>query len=911
MDKESDSTTGYTQDAAQGAAQEALKLLAPLPSGALPLDGEWSVALAEPGQATDEKFAAADFADAHWKKVFLPHLRYATRERDTLWHRHHFTLQPPPGEHILLRFGGAFYETQAWLNGVPLGAHQGYFQPFGFDISDRLQPGENVLAVRCRFPIEAEAFKRKTTITGIFADWDCKPYPSMYYPNLPAPHEWSAPLGLWQPVHWRSTGALLVEAFNIFPSQIEGLDWEKMRAAAAILHVALRVHNLARQPQEAHLHLALAAHNFAVEAADNASSITYECSLHLESGERRTVEFDLEMPQPRLWFPWTHGFPHLYRATLRLEDGGAPQEIVQVFGVRQIEANVDAHRWEWRLNGRRIFPRGSNYVAGFYLDRVNPKDLGRDLLLAREANLDLLRVHAHIGHPELYRLCDEMGMLVMCDFPLIWTYAHNLPPEEQNAFRLSAEQQAEDMVGLLGSHPCIGLWSMHNEPPWSPDGSFLGADLHAAQTNRVMDEAMAVQTLALDPSRPALAASGQYDQHLYHGWYTGHWRDNHHLQPIFPTEFGVQALPNLDSPFWQTVNTAWPVSSDDPTWAYAGYQPMFWDSPGVGAPAQYATLARYIEESQTYQAFYIRYIIDQWRRKKFQPVGGYIHFMFADGWPAITWATLDHYRRPKAGYRALAEVSSPAHVCIDLEGDFEVERVFHLVYPLEGYFRAHLYLVNDDYRLKGSAELRWWLAPKDGGPFSSWLRRLFAPRMTLDLPGADEGARGVREVEILLLSPGEYTFHTRLSQNGRVLDENHYDLCVGASPSQPQETRHAVHHVPGFLVSRVYEFGSLQRTADGFMFRFHNPAMPVLVQRLVELRVDRQPVDLERVELVRGGQTHSTSSVTPETPLEFSTGEHLTLVIHLPLPPGRHELELAGQLYGLGGVAAKWSDQLK
>jgi len=169
-------------------SQPALALLSPLPAGARELDGEWRVAFPEPGQTEDNIYAAPDFADKHWKKSSLPHLRYATVERDTLWYRHRFWLEAPPSsEYTLLRFGGAFYETRAWLNGAALGAHQGYFQPFGYDISNTLQAGENVLAVRCRYPIEAGAFKRKTAVTGIFADWDCKPYPSMYYPNLPAP----------------------------------------------------------------------------------------------------------------------------------------------------------------------------------------------------------------------------------------------------------------------------------------------------------------------------------------------------------------------------------------------------------------------------------------------------------------------------------------------------------------------------------------------------------------------------------------------------------------------------------------------------------------------------------------------------------------------------------------------------
>src|SRR3989304_1874485 len=121
-------------------------------------------------------------------------------------------------------------------------------------------------------------------------------------------------------------------------------------------------------------------------------------------------------------------------------------------------------------------------------------------------------------------------------------------------------------------------------------------------------------------------------------------------------------------------------------------QPMFWASPGVGAPAQYTPLADYIQESQAYQAFYFRYVIDQWRRKKFLPVGGYVHFLFADGWPAITWAILDYFRRPKAGFRALAESSRPTHVCIDLADDYDVEGTFHLVYARGARFKADLYL---------------------------------------------------------------------------------------------------------------------------------------------------------------------------------------------------------------------------
>ncbi len=873
----------------------ALTLLAPLAADARELDGEWRVSFPPDD---DRDYATADFDDSGWEKVRLPHLRHSTAERDRLWYRHHFRLESLPRDAgTLLRFGGAFYQTSVWLNGVELGTHEGYFQPFGFDVGKILRVGENVVAVCCHFPVEAGAFKRKTAVAGIFTDWDCKPYPSTYYPNLPAPHEWTVPLGLWQPAHLQTTGDVLVESFDVFPEVINP-RWTE-GADSAVVRVVLQLRPLAADVSKARISLDIAPHNFAGGTVAHG-----EWEIELAGGTSRRVELMLTVPQPRLWFPWTHGTPHLYRARLSLEgENAAPCQLDQVFGIRTIHAVMDEQRWEWQLNGRRIFPKGSNYISDFYLDRVSVEGLSRDLVLVRQANLDLLRVHAHISPQDFYRLCDEQGVMVLCDFPLIWTYAFNLPREEQEAFQASVQRQVGDMVGLLGSHPSIILWSIHNEPPWAPEGNFLGDDVHTSGTNRLIDEAAAERVRVLDATRPVIAAAGQYDQHLYHGWYTGSWRDNRDLRPAFPTEFGVQALPNLGSPFWGTVNTNWPVDGDDPTWAHAGYQSVFWVSPGVGAPSQYASLAEYVRESQAYQAFYARYTIDQWRRQKFQPVGGYTHYLFTDGWPAITWAVLDYYRLPKASYHALAQASSPAHVCIDLEDGYVVEGGFHLVYADGGRFKAKLYLVNDDYRLTGRAQLRWWLEPRQG----SRLRRWLASRTTVELPRADESARLVRLVDMPLSQPGEYIFHTRLTQSGRGLDENRYDLRIGA----PETRRHAPRRVPGFLVHRLIESGSLRHTVDGFTFRLHNPAMPMVVQRLVELRADGQSIDPAQVETIRGTQSRRASTITPEAPLAVSSGEYLTVVVRdHPLLPGAHELEATVQLLGFGGITARWRDRL-
>ena len=80
----------------------------------------------------------------------------------------------------------------------------------------------------------------------------------------------------------------------------------------------------------------------------------------------------------------------------------------------------------------------------------------RDVELAVEAGLDVLRVQAHIADPELYRAADELGVLLLQDFPLQWGYGRSI--------RREAVRQAREAVNALGHHPSIVQWCAHDEP---------------------------------------------------------------------------------------------------------------------------------------------------------------------------------------------------------------------------------------------------------------------------------------------------------------------------------------------------------------------------------------------------------------------------------------------------------------
>ena len=71
------------------------------------------------------------------------------------------------------------------------------------------------------------------------------------------------------------------------------------------------------------------------------------------------------------------------------------------------------------------------------------------------------------------------------------------------------------------------------------------------------------------------------------------------------------------------------------------------------------------------------------------------------------------------------------------------------------------------------------------------------------------------------------------------------------------------------------------------------------------------PVEPAQVALVLGAVTRQASTITPQAPFDFPSGERLTIVVHnLILPPGAHELDITIQILGLGEISARLHDRL-
>ena len=572
---------------------------------------------------------------------------------------------PPPADGMLnLRFGGVYYAARAWLNGEFLGSHEGYFAPFEFDCTDLVVRGPNKLLVEVYSPEEPDENDRRT-LGGLWAKWDAMD------PRI-------NPGGLFRPVTLVHSGRVRIRSL-----EVEAQPSGECRAVARLY--SRRWANVTLRGRARPL-------GFEAPGAE------FEEDVQLLAGEN-TVEAPFILPEPRLWWTRGRGEQPLYELGLRCS--GAEERVR--FGVRSVELRG----WHAYLNGERVFLRGTNYLpTDAYPARASESRMREDAESLCRANLNSVRVHVHVAERAFYEACDELGLLVLQDFPLQWTHRRSVLG--------TAISQAGEMGRLLRSHPSVGVYLIHDEPlhvvppkMWTaPRLARMAVEAFAPRwalwQRRVLAPAVIKGLLGEDRSRPIIVAAGlpSTTNHLYFGWYYGRFRDLERAAKLFPglsrlpTEYGAQALPDPES-----LEEVWPEGMEPP-WTdlvenYCFQPERMWHYvPWRG------DRALYIRETQAYQARVLKHATELFRRRKYRPTGGAFTFMFNDSAPAITWSVVDWRGRAKLGYEALRSAMSPALVCVE--------------YPKEGYRPGELldlavFMVNDLPQGLGRIRWEWWV----------------------------------------------------------------------------------------------------------------------------------------------------------------------------------------------------------
>jgi beta-mannosidase len=607
------------EETPEGAVRTVESSPAPFQADTLSLDGDWELAWSEKGEGPPQ---------SGWRTVKVPgtaHVQWLepakiyTREAEWIsakewWYRKTFT--PPArfaGQRLRLQFDAADYYADLWLNGTLLGRHEGYMDPFAFDVADHVRAGDtNQLLVRVWTPVHYYWKHRPYTVKGSYGGVDQKP------DDITA-------LGITRSVRLVASGSVVIQDVAV--------DTRLTDAGGATVAVDVEANGEAEGG--CFWEATLSPRNFT-------SNEHYRVRLPATAHSARLV---IPVEHPQLWWTWDHGRPNLYTLDVRLVDADGKVLDAQslAVGIREIEKVG----WVFYLNRKRLFIRGTNYYYHLYMSEMDRAAYDRDLKLMLQMNVNMVRLHCHFSNREFYDLADEQGVLIWQDFLEAW-YPHD------RAFALRAASLYDPLIRYARNHPCVALWTTSDEE-----------DL---ENYREITKHLAPRPALLDPQgRPVVRSTARYgDAHVYEGWYEGTIWAYAKMTQAFVSELGATALPNYET-LIKFMPDQWPIRDHADEWTWRRLQIpealRAWGDPGD------KTLKEYIPQTQAYVARLFQLALERSRRLKYAPAGGILHFHAIDIWPSITMAAIDFDRVPTKVFHTVRRSFAPVGALFEYDRD--------------------------------------------------------------------------------------------------------------------------------------------------------------------------------------------------------------------------------------------------
>ena len=555
---------------------------------------------------------------AHLQLLFAPQpyfgreLRYFNQA--PWWYRLEFAT-PPGAAKATLRFEGVDYYAKVWLNEKLLGTHEGYSEPFEFEVGPLLSPDKpNLLIVKVSSPWDSQIVtgKDQDRVWGIVRNMIKGTYE---HADTFVQRDVN-PIGIWRPVRLLVHDGLRA---NGEPAITTRLSANAGRADVSVSWPVV----LDEGEREAEFTARIRSEPEGLEVAHASRTVQIK-------GGQTYLEASLAVVSPKLWSTWDRGGPALYRLELELRELGRTTLASRTsFGIRSVELRRTPNETRFLLNGKPIYLRGATYWPDVYLSAVDRARYERDLAAAMRVGINALRIHVHTENPEFYELCDRLGIVLLQDADLNWVF----PTDEK--FTERALAVVGGMIKQLRNHPSIICWVTMNETDASRAKTCPGPQL-VAEAKR------------LDPTRPTIRNCGDEkdlesgDTHDYRGSLGGgQYTDIFGSTAKLATEFGVDAPPGPES-LQQVPRLAERLKDVMPR----------------------------VAELHDYQYRLIKYFVEHYRMQKYAPNAGYFQFMWIDFCPQSFYGIYDYWGRPKTeglggGLRALEESNAPLGIFME------------------------------------------------------------------------------------------------------------------------------------------------------------------------------------------------------------------------------------------------------
>ena len=570
---------------------------------------------------------------------------------------------------ILLNFKGLDTYARVKLNNQVILESDNMFRSYEKDVSNQLISGDNILEIVFTSPITVGLQKLQDLGYGLPAVNDQSEVGglddkkvSVFTRKAPYQFGWDwgprfVTSGIWRPIELVFIDKALIK--DVYYKQ------SLINTEEAVIDAVFEIDAFVGGKYQLDVY------------RDEETNILASTSVDLQSGINSiTVPFTI--PEPELWWPNGMGNQYRYKFKARLStENVIIDTLSQKIGLRSVELIREPDSlgtgFYFRVNGRKIFAKGANYIPNDnFLNRVTVEKYQDIVQSAAESNMNMLRVWGGgiYENDIFYDLCDKYGILVWQDF----MFACSMYPGD-NAFLENVKQEAIENVIRLRNHSSIVLWCGNNEI----DAAWCEGDMNCGWNWKQQYTPKQRKTIwhnydtlfhkilpdvieNYDQTRAYWPSSPQADWNEHAGYttrsgdmhYWGVWHGNEPFSSFykyigrFMSEYGFQSLPEIQTIKKFTLPHDWDFESEvlsaHQRSGYGNSRILEYMEKLYPVPDDFNQL---LYVGQVMQAEAIKSAIQAHRANKPYCMGS-LYWQLNDCWPGASWSGIDYYLSWKA-----------------------------------------------------------------------------------------------------------------------------------------------------------------------------------------------------------------------------------------------------------------------
>lgn len=399
---------------------------------------------------------------------------------DRIWYKRNFTVPADwQGQSIKLNFGAVDFSATVWVNGAPVGSHEGGSDAFGFDITQQLKSGQNEVVVQVADLTSAGSQPRGKQSLAPEGIW------------------YTASSGIWQTVWLEPVSKLHIADVRATPDIDRG-----------VVDVDVALNGWASDTDAVRL--------TASSGGKRVASTIIRANRHAT----------LAIPEARLWSP---DDPFLYDLTAELVtvrdpyagraernrnaydarftrreeetyavaqiEGAARDTVAAYFAMRKVSVGTGTVSGQpmLLLNNKPLFQHGT-LDQGWWPDGLltppSEEAMKSDIVFLKKAGFNMLRKHIKVEPARYYYDADHLGILVWQDMPSGGGEDQFVTGSSQGQAVFSSDVIAQHqveltrMLGQLRAFPSIVMWVVNNEGWGQYDSATLAAYVKGMDPSR-------------------------------------------------------------------------------------------------------------------------------------------------------------------------------------------------------------------------------------------------------------------------------------------------------------------------------------------------------------------------------------------------------------------------------------------